>query len=149
MRRAPYSYRDDPDVPDFEDDKPIIVFDGHCVLCSRWAQTVIKHDTDKRLRLLAAQTPLGEALYFHYGLKSKDYDTNLLIQDGRVRVKSDGSIAMCEIMGGPWTLFSILRIIPRPICDVAYGFIAKRRLRWFGEKDVCFLPPPNAKDRFL
>lgn len=149
MRHAPYSYRDDPNVPAFKDDKPVVVFDGHCVLCSRWANTIIKHDTQKRLRLLAAQSPLGEALYAHYGLKSGDYDTNLLIQDGRVRMKSDGSIAMCEIMGGWWKLFSLLRIIPRALRDIVYGMIARRRLKWFGKRDICFLPPPDAKDRFL
>ena len=29
---------------DFPDDHPLIIFDGHCVLCSRWAQFVIRHD---------------------------------------------------------------------------------------------------------
>lgn len=149
MRRAPYSYRDDPDVPKFKDDKPIIVFDGHCVLCSHWARTIIKHDTHKRLRLLAAQSSLGEALYAHFDLKSEDYETNLLIQDGQVRIKSDGSIAMCEILGGPWKLFTGLRLIPRPLRDAVYTFIARRRLKWFGSRDVCFLPPKDAAERFL
>lgn len=149
MRRAPYSYRDDPNVPMFKDDKPIIVFDGHCVLCSRWANIVLRYDTHKRLRLLAAQSPLGEALYGHYGLKSNDYDTNLLIQNGCVRVKSDGSIAMCETIGGLWRSASILRLIPRPLRDWVYGAIAKRRIRWFGAREVCYMLPKDALDRFL
>lgn len=32
--RAPRSYRADPDVPAFADDRPVIVFDGHCAFCS-------------------------------------------------------------------------------------------------------------------
>ena len=32
--RPPYSYRHDPAVPPFADDKPIIIFDGYCSLCS-------------------------------------------------------------------------------------------------------------------
>ena len=54
-----YSYRLSPDVPDFEDDKPLIIFDGHCIFCSHWAQFVIRHDPEGRIRLLAAQTPPG------------------------------------------------------------------------------------------
>ena len=33
----PYSYRNDPQVPRFPDDKGLIVFDGVCVLCTSWA----------------------------------------------------------------------------------------------------------------
>ena len=39
-----YSYREDPSVPAFPDDRPIIIFDGHCVLCSRFARFVLRHD---------------------------------------------------------------------------------------------------------
>ncbi|WP_294767065.1 hypothetical protein [uncultured Rhodoferax sp.] len=38
MTHAAYSYRSDARVPPFADDKPIIVFDGHCVLCSGWLE---------------------------------------------------------------------------------------------------------------
>ena len=43
-----YGYRADPNVPLFPDDKPIIVFDGKCVLCSRRARFVMRRDRDKR-----------------------------------------------------------------------------------------------------
>lgn len=36
----PYSYRGDPLVPIFPDDKPIIVFDD-CTLCLGWAKLFI------------------------------------------------------------------------------------------------------------
>ncbi len=34
IEREPYSWRQDSAVPAFADDRPVIVFDGHCVLCS-------------------------------------------------------------------------------------------------------------------
>ena len=42
--RPPFSYRHDPSVPTFADDKPVIIFDGHCALCSGWASFVLRHD---------------------------------------------------------------------------------------------------------
>jgi hypothetical protein len=36
--REPFSYRSDPAVPKFPDDRPIIIFDGYCALCSGWAK---------------------------------------------------------------------------------------------------------------
>ena len=149
MDNTSYSYRNDILVPDFKDDKPVIIFDGHCVLCSGFANFVIRHDKKQRLRLLAAQTELGEAIYTHYGLKPDDYETNILIEVGQVRVKSDGTMAMFNYLGWPWKLIGVGRILPRPIRDWLYGLIARNRLKWFGRQDQCYLPPPNEADRFL
>ena len=70
--RAPYSYRGDPAVPAFPDDRPIIIFDGYCALCSGWARFVLRHDPRGVYRLLPAQSPLGHALYVHYGLNPQE-----------------------------------------------------------------------------
>ena len=149
MTRLPYSYREDTSVPDFKDDKPIVSFDGHCILCSGFANFVIRHDPKIRLRLLTAQSQLGEALYAHYGLKPADYETNLLIENGNVRVKSDGTMAMFSYLGWPWKLINIGRALPRPIRDWLYGVIARNRIKWFGRNDICYRPPPDADERFL
>ena len=61
--REPFSYRSDPAVPKFPDDRPIIVFDGHCAMCSNWARFVLRHDANGVYRLLPAQSSLGRALY--------------------------------------------------------------------------------------
>jgi len=67
----PYSYRNDPQVPRFPDDKGLIVFDGVCVLCMGSAQFVLKRDTGFAFRLTTAQSPLGQALFRHYGLDTE------------------------------------------------------------------------------
>ena len=149
MERTAYSYRSDPAVPHFADDKPVIVFDGHCVLCSGFANFVIRHDRKNRLRMTAAQSPLGEALYAHYGLKPDDYSTNLLLENGSVREKSDGTMAMFAYLGWPWKALSIGRALPRSLADAGYNLIARNRLRWFGQREQCYLPPPDAAERFL
>lgn len=149
MAADSYSYLLDVRVPKFLDDKPIIVFDGHCVLCSGWADFVLRHDHLKKYRLLAAQSPLGQALYAHYGLGGDDYQSNLLIQDGRVFIKSDGSIRMACGLGWPWRVVGVLRIIPLAWLDRLYGWVARNRLQWFGRRDVCYLPDAANADRFL
>ncbi|HSC17192.1 MAG TPA: DCC1-like thiol-disulfide oxidoreductase family protein, partial [Gammaproteobacteria bacterium] len=118
-----YSYRADPTVPPFPDDKPVIVFDGKCVLCSRWARFVMRHDRDKRFRLLAAQTPLGTALYVHYGLDPLDYETNVLLEGGRAWLKSEGTIRMFERLGFPWSVAAAFRVVPRALRDKLYNVV--------------------------
>ena len=148
MREA-YSYRADAAVPAFPDDKPIIVFDGKCVLCSRWARFVMRHDGEKRFRLLAAQTPLGTALYEHYGLDPVDYETNVLLEGGRAFLKSEGTIRMFERLGFPLNLMTVFRVVPRALRDKLYNVVARNRLHWFGSRETCFVPERSDAERFL
>src|SRR5262245_55564829 len=99
----PYSYRDDPAVPHFADDKPLIIFDGLCALCSGSAQFVLRHDAPGAFRLLAAQSPLGQALYTHYRLDPTDYETMILIADGVAWFKSEAAIRIAQGLGLPWS----------------------------------------------
>ncbi|MGI9411124.1 MAG: thiol-disulfide oxidoreductase DCC family protein [Hyphomicrobiaceae bacterium] len=146
---AAYSYRDDPSVPAFPDDRPIIVFDGHCVLCSGWAQFVIKRDRAARFRLLAAQTPLGAVIYEHYGLDATDYETNILIEDGIAWFKSESTIRILVGLGLPYSLVRVLRVLPLALRDRSYNVIARNRFRLFGRSDACFRPTPETQERFL
>jgi predicted DCC family thiol-disulfide oxidoreductase YuxK len=149
VMRPPYSYRDDPAVPPFAHDKPIIVFDGYCALCSGWAAFVLRHDVAGRYRLLCAQSPLGHALYRRYGLDPQDYETNILIADGVAWFKSEGSIRMAEGLGLPWRLAAVFRILPLAWRDRLYQTVARNRLRWFGKRATCYLPDPRFADRFI
>ena len=148
MREA-YSYRADAGVPEFADDKPLIVFDGECVFCSAWVQFVLRHDKAERYRFLAAQSPLGEALYRHYRLDGRDYETNILIEDGRAHFKSRGTLRMVEALGFPWSLVGVLRLLPRGLADKLYEFVARNRLRIAGRRATCFVPSPDQRRRFL
>jgi predicted DCC family thiol-disulfide oxidoreductase YuxK len=147
--RAAYSYRDDPAVPRFPDDRPVIIFDGECVLCSGSAQFVLRHDRRRVYRFLAAQTPLGRALYAHYGLDTRDYETMMLIADGIATFKSEAVIRIGEGLRFPWSLAAVFRIIPRPWRDRLYAVLARNRLRILGRRERCYLPAAADADRFL
>jgi predicted DCC family thiol-disulfide oxidoreductase YuxK len=147
--REPFSYRRDASVPAFADDRAIIVFDGKCVMCSRFANFVLRRDGRRRFRMLAAQTPLGAALYRHYGLDPVNYETNILIENGVAAFKSEASIRIFEGLGFPWSAMSWARVLPRAARDGLYEIVARNRLRWFGVRAVCYVPAPGDADRFL
>ena len=98
---------------------------------------------------MRAQSPLGRALYVHYGLDPDDYETNILIAEGVAWFKSEGSIRMAESLGPPWSLAAGFRILPHPLRDRLYAFVARNRLRIFGRRATCYLPKPGDEDRFL
>jgi predicted DCC family thiol-disulfide oxidoreductase YuxK len=147
--RPPHSYRADPAVPAFADDKPIIIFDGYCALCTGWAAFVLRHDHSGKYRLIAAESPLGQALYVHFGLDPQDYATNILLEDGVAWFKSEGSVRMAEGLGLPWSLAAVFRVLPLAWRDFLYETVARNRLRWFGKRTTCYLPDPKFAGRFL
>lgn len=145
----PYSYRRDAAVPAFDDVRPILIFDGKCALCSGFAGFILRHDRKQALRLLAAQSPLGEALYRHFDLKAEDYATNILLVGGHALAKSDGSIRVFELLGAPWLIVAIARLVPRLLRDALYDIVARNRLRWFGRREVCYAPDSLDAHRFV
>ena len=144
-----FSYRDDPGVPAFPDDKPLIVFDGVCVLCSASARFVLRHDKASLFRLTAAQSPVGQGLYRHFGLSPTDYDTFLLVEDGRAWLKSDAALRVVRRMGLPWSLAALFRIVPAPLRDATYDLVARNRYRVFGRRETCFIPSAGDAQRFV
>ena len=144
-----YTYRTDPSVPAFADDKPIVLFDGECVFCSRSARFIMWADRRRRLRLLAAQTPLGAALYRHFRLEPAAYETMILLENGVPRFRSDAGLRIAALLGLPWSMASLARIVPRPWRDGLYSVVARNRIRWFGARTSCFRPDPADADRFI
>lgn len=149
MQTIPYSYRSDPDVPSFPDDRPVIVFDGYCALCTGWADIVLRHDRHDRYRLVTAQSQLGQALYRHYGLDPEDYETNMLLEDGLPWFRSTGSLRMFTGLGWPWRAAGVLFALPVPLRDWLYERLARNRLRWFGRRRHCYVPTAADRERFL
>ena len=145
----PYSYRYDSQVPSFPDDRPIIVFDGYCALCSGWAALILRHDKRGHYRLVTAQSALGQALYRHFNLDPHDYETNVLIEYGVPWFRSTGSLKMLIGLGWPWRAAGILMLLPLPLRDWLYKRLARNRLRWFGRRHDCYVPTAVDRARFL
>jgi len=129
--------------------KPLIVFDGICHLCTGFVHFVIRRDRDGLFQFLPAQSPRGEALYARLGLKTGDWESNILVREGTVTTELDAFIEITRRFGGLWRLTPILYAIPRPLRDWLYTRIARNRYRWFGKRDACYLPTPELAPRFL
>jgi predicted DCC family thiol-disulfide oxidoreductase YuxK len=146
---APYSYRADPAVPAFPDDKALIVFDGVCVLCSGLARFVLERDRHFAFRLATAQSSLGQAIYRHYGLATQELESNIVIADGRAYAKLDTVAVVCRRLGAPWRALALLGLLPHALGDWLYDRVARSRYRLFGRTEACMIPPPAWRDRFI
>jgi predicted DCC family thiol-disulfide oxidoreductase YuxK len=146
---TPYSYRADPAVLPFPDDKVLVVFDGVCVLCSGFARFILERDKDFAFRLTMAQSLLGQALYRHYGLDTREFESNLVLVDGRAYAKLDTVALVGGRLGGPWRALSLLRLIPHSLADWLYDRVARNRYAVFGRTESCMIPPSQWRDRFV
>ena len=146
---AAYSYRRDPAVPAFPDDKPVIVFDGVCVLCTGFARFVARRDRRLQFRFTAAQSRLGTALFRHYGLDPVNYETNLLIADGRAFGKMDAFAGIMRRLGGIWRVGGLADRVPVPFGEACYDRIARNRYRLFGRRETCVVPDQTWRARLL
>lgn len=126
----------------------LILFDGVCVFCSRWVGFVLRHDTARRFRFMTIQSEPGQALAARLGIDPDAPETNAVILDGHAWFKSDAALKVLGAM--PMTrALGAGRIAPKFVRDPLYDLIAGNRYRIFGKTDVCMIPDPADRDRFV
>jgi len=132
------------------EDAPVIVFDGVCLLCSRWVDFILQHDRDGHFRLAAMQGKHGSRLLLAHGLSPDDPSSFLLVQSDRGYTDTDAIIRVLRELGHGWGLASeLLRVVPKLLRDPAYRWIARHRYRLFGRRELCRLPDAAYAARFL
>lgn len=131
------------DIPD-----GLILFDGVCVFCSRWVRFVLRHDTERLFRFMTIQSEPGRALAVGLGIDPDAPETNAVILDGRAWFKSDAAL---QVLGGmPMTrVLGVGNVAPKALRDPLYDLIAGNRYQIFGRTDVCMIPDPADRDRFI
>lgn len=133
----------------------IIFYDGVCGLCNSLVQFLIKRDKRGALRFASLQSDFAAKVLGRHGIDPTDLDTvhvvvNYEQPDERVLNRSDAILRACRELGGFWkTAAALGQIIPRPLRNVVYRFVARNRYQVFGKYDACMLPDPNQRDRFL
>ena len=136
--REAFSYRSDSSVPRFDDDFPVLVIDGDCVLCSSFAGFVLRHDRGRRFGLLAARSPTGTALFRHFGLRTDPHETILLIENGCAYVRSEAAIRVFSGLGFPWNLLRGGRALPFGAREAIYNALSgsSSLARLVGKRDA-------------
>ena len=127
----------------------IVLFDGVCNLCNAAVNFAIDRDPRGRIKFASLQSPLGQQLLAEHGLSTSDLDSMVLITGGHAYTRSSAGLRMLALLRMPWPLVSPLLIIPAPLRNVAYRFIAHNRYRWFGRQEHCRVPTPELRERFL
>ncbi|XP_024987296.1 uncharacterized protein LOC112522428 [Cynara cardunculus var. scolymus] len=130
----------------------VVVYDGVCHLCHRGVKVVIKADKDRRIKFCCLQSKAAEPYMRICGADREDVLRRFLFIEGP-EAYHQGSTAALKVLSYlplPYSALSTLMIVPTPIRDAAYDYIAKRRYEWFGKDTNCLvLKEKELLERFI
>lgn len=126
----------------------VVYFDGVCNLCNRFVDFLVRHDRKRRYRFASLQGETARRRLPH-GLTGPAPETVVLESGGKLRFRSDAAIAIIAGLGSGWRVFGALRVVPRPLRDWVYEWIARNRFKWFGKRATCRVPTFEERSLFF
>jgi len=127
----------------------VVVFDGECAFCNRWVDFLLRFDRKDSFRFTARQSESGAAFSREAGLPDTGAGSIILLEGKTMWLRSGAVLRMMELLGFPFSLAGVFRLIPASIRDAVYDTIARNRTRWFGRLPACRVPLPAERHRFI
>lgn len=129
--------------------KSIVLVDGVCHLCQGLIRFIIPRDPKGEFLFAPIQSELAAKLMSEAGLQPGQLNTVVLLEKGVCYTESAAVLRIARRLRFPWPAAYVFLLVPRPIRDALYRYIARNRYRWFGRDEQCLLPTPEIKQRFL
>jgi len=131
----------------------LVLYDGMCAVCNRAVQDLLKIDRGGVLRFAPLQGETAAAVRRRHPEIPPDLDSIIYVeatdQGERVSWWSDAAFRIADAVDMRSVALACLRRLPRRLTDLAYRVFARLRYRVFGKLDVCPLPSPEVRARFL
>lgn len=128
---------------------PVILFDGVCNLCSASVQFVIRHDPKHYFRFASLQGNFGQRILKEHDLPLQGSDSFILLENGNLYTRATAALRVCRKLNGAWPFMYGFIIVPPFIRNTVYDFVAKRRYKWFGKKETCWVPTAELQELFI
>ena len=130
-------------------DAPLVLYDGSCGLCAKSVQWILKHERDHEIRFAPLQGETAAAMRARYPAIPQTLDSVVYIDGGRAHLRSKAFLHAAGHMRSPWRWAYAFRWLPGFVLNLGYRFIAAIRYRIWGRADMCDLPSPEHRVRFL
>jgi predicted DCC family thiol-disulfide oxidoreductase YuxK len=133
--------------------RQLVLYDGVCGLCDRTVQFLLAEDQSAVLSFAPLQGETAAGILADRPLTGEVRSVVFVRDLGTPRqvilVRSAGALAILAAVGGFWRVVAGLRVVPRPLRDLVYDWIARHRYAWWGRFEACKLPAPAVQARFL
>ncbi|MEK4449879.1 thiol-disulfide oxidoreductase DCC family protein [Paenibacillus sp. FSL L8-0506] len=130
-------------------DKSIVLIDGVCHLCQGVVRFIIPRDPEAKFLFAPLQNEIAAKLMKESGLQPGQLNTVILLENGVYYTESAAVLRIVRKLRFPWPAAYVFILVPRPLRNALYRYVAKNRYRWFGRDGQCMLPTPEIKRRFL
>ena len=127
----------------------VVLFDGTCAFCEGAVTFIARRDAAGYFRYGASQHRAAQALLARHGLTREMTRSLVLIEDGKVYLRSTASLRIARRLPMPWRLATVLLAVPAPVRDVAYRMVAAVRHRLAGRSNACEMPPAEIRERLI
>lgn len=141
----------------------LVIYDGECGFCNHSIRWLLRRDRKDKLRFAPSTAPAVQELLASHGVPPVSQnsstgngpDTILVLRNTgtaieELLVRSNAILACLRVLPQPWPTFAaILRLIPRPIRESNYRFIARERYKIWGRYESCPIPTPEERSHFL
>ena len=127
---------------------PIVLYDGVCGLCQRSVRFLIARDRGQ-LWYAPLQGETAAALRAIHPAIPATLESVVLVDDGRVYLRSKAFLYGARYLTAPWRWAYHLRWLPGFVLDLGYRLIASVRYRIWGRSDACQLPTTDERAHLL
>ena len=118
----------------------VLFIDGNCRFCTSTILGLARTIKPKILRVSALQSEAGKYVTNYLRKKQNIHeDTIIILYRGRLYLKSDAVIQLCQLRGGVWRIAIALRLVPCFIRDFVYDRFGVIRYRIFGRHLKCLM----------
>jgi predicted DCC family thiol-disulfide oxidoreductase YuxK len=135
-------------MSDSSEENPVLLFDGDCSLCNKSVLFVLRNEKHPKLFFASLQSAYASKLLSTFQHDLPLPDSIVLIEKGKILIRSDAALRLAVLMGGWTRVYAILYVFPRFLRDAVYNFIARNRKKIFGISEYCGMMPEVDKTRF-
>ena len=133
---------------------PVLLYDGSCGLCAASVQFILRHERPHTLRFAPLQGQFARQVRGRHP-ELDGVDSVVWVRpnaDGvteTVATRSSAAILAADYLGGGWRLALLARMLPAALRDAAYDLVARHHHRLLKNPDLCYVPTPETRARFL
>ena len=132
--------------------KHLVFYDGKCGFCDRVVVFLLKQNQKKQFLFAPLQGETAQRELKEMPDPVKQADSLILIEnyqtpEQKISIFGKGAFRIAWLLGGKWGAVGWLSFLPSFLYDWGYRLVARNR--HLLSSNVCKLPDPSQKDRFL
>ena len=99
--------------------KPLLLFDGYCLLCQASVHFILKYERDDSLQFAPLHAEISQKILSEHGLDSNYVDSLVFYNGKDCLVKSDAALMAASYLKLPWSILKYLSVLPKFLRDLA------------------------------